>query len=365
MSFFDEHLTTPTLRRPPTKALAITGLVLLMTCLLGVLMRWKLTGVVGLRSLNFIHWRHAHSHLGYFGVVFPVLWLMWFQLSRNLPSRRWLQLYAFAVPLSTFGFLRAGYGVEAIAGSTAVLVVWWVSAWQQRQSLRTLRSWLAIVPVGIVIATFCILMIAMTSRRAPAQAKLWVQTFLSLFLLTVVLPVWMERWRWPSPPWFLWVLAAVHAALFLGIGQGWGGMGWGLIAMGLWSLWSLSRPNATPMDLQFWWAGWALGAVLLGMKLLPNTHVVAIAGLHYALLGPFVLSALSLWSPAPLPRLWRALYTLSLLAMCVGILGVQWKAWTGWAQWTATFSTLLWLELIALGLWWFRLVRSSHTRSAS
>ncbi len=43
---------------------------------LGVGLRWGMAGELHL-PLPFDHFRHAHSHTGYFGVLFPLAWLGW------------------------------------------------------------------------------------------------------------------------------------------------------------------------------------------------------------------------------------------------------------------------------------------------
>lgn len=60
---------------------------LLGTIGLGVWLRWALAGAVDLLA-PFGHLRHAHSHLGYYGLLFPLAWLGWKAAGATIPGRR-------------------------------------------------------------------------------------------------------------------------------------------------------------------------------------------------------------------------------------------------------------------------------------
>ena len=100
----------------------LTTLVLLSlvgTLTLGVGLRWALAGVPLLPG-GFVELRHAHSHLGYYGVLFPLMWWAWRRLGQRAPGLPLLGLYAVGVVMSAVGFAREGYGRPAIIGSTIV-----------------------------------------------------------------------------------------------------------------------------------------------------------------------------------------------------------------------------------------------------
>ncbi len=85
---------------------------------IGVLLRWALTGVVTL-SLPFSHLRHTHSHLGYFGLLFPLAWQGWRAANVHTPELVALFCYALSTIVACVGFEWSGYGPIAIAGSTS------------------------------------------------------------------------------------------------------------------------------------------------------------------------------------------------------------------------------------------------------
>ncbi|MEM6732542.1 MAG: hypothetical protein AAF658_13370, partial [Myxococcota bacterium] len=159
----------------------------LTTLALGVWMRWALTGSTRL-PFEFAHLRHAHSHLGYFALLFPLAWGGWSAAGAPVPGRAALVLYAFATCVSFVGFTLAGYGPVSIAGSTVVAIVWLWSAWPLLPRIRHLRDPLGGVPLGIVLALACVPPIAAILRSDPSLAQALVSTFLAALLFLVVVP---------------------------------------------------------------------------------------------------------------------------------------------------------------------------------
>lgn len=279
----------------------VVWMALLGTLGLGVWLRGSLAGAtwsqVSFSSFAFL--KHAHSHLGFFGVVFPIVWACWRERDDFFLAPRWMWLYLLGVVLSTIGFIRAGYGLDAIIGSSLVLLVWLVSAWRQRRLLWERNDWLALAPLGILLGSLCIPPIALLTRRDPALAALWVKTFLSVLLFLVALPAVLDRLSLRPPPRILWLLAGVSASLFLGVGA-WPILGLGLVYMAVWILWALLELPGLPLELAAMWGLWSLGAMLLGMGFIKNSHLIGIAGLHFTLLGPFLYSAWwGLWRHSP------------------------------------------------------------------
>ena len=155
--------------------------------MLGAYLRWVLAGVLPL-DWDFAHLRHAHSHLGYFGLLFPLAWLGWRRAGVALPGPRVLLVYSLANALAFFGFVRAGYGPEAIIGSTLVAVIWLRTSWQLRDRWCDMDDPLAAVLPGVIAAEACVPFIAYFLDRDGRLAHGLVTMFLTLLLLAVIVP---------------------------------------------------------------------------------------------------------------------------------------------------------------------------------
>lgn len=311
--------------RPTQLLLGLAALGLVGTLALGVPLRWFLAGVPLIPG-EFKHLRHAHTHLGYYAVLFPLLWWAW---PRGAPGPLVLGAYSAAVVVATVGFLREGYGLAAIAGSTGVLGVWLASAVGLRGALRQ-AGWLGSAGPAVVLGAACIPAVAVLSGRDPVLSGELVRTFLSLVLLGAVLPTALRAGGAPAPPWPFWLACTVLGALYLGplphrplgaalallgalLGRAaWAAAGLGGIERGLWGL-------------------SALGLGAWGLGLAPLDPHGAVAGLHFLVLGPVLLSferALG----APSPGWARAAYAGLVCAMAGAI-------WAGWARASAALGT--------------------------
>jgi len=254
----------------------------------GVFMRWFLAGKLAI-SLDLDAVRHAHSHLGYFGVLFPLAWLAWRQVGAPVPGVRILYLYVFATVLAFFGFLRAGYGPEGIVGSTLVGVVWVITAWRLRGRLRDIFDPLALVFPGVLFAQLCVPPIAFYIRPNPDLAYAFVATFLAMLLLGVIVPSALAS-RGVRLPWPIMLPAAVLGAASLGI---WStpAASIGLAVYGVLLVVAAVRGDFA-LHLRFAWLAVALGLMAMATGLLPNTRHVVIGAIHFLVLSP-VLGTLS------------------------------------------------------------------------
>lgn len=266
-------------------AWGLAGASLLGTLTLGLMLRWFLAGVP-LPVGEFVHLRHAHSHLGYYGLLFPLMWLAWRRIQRPAPGVAALGVYALAVAASTLGFLREGYGALSIVGSTVVLAIWVWSAWP----LRGERGWLATTLPAIWISAVIIPGVAVAaSRGEESLAQALVKGFLALLLLGAALPAALSAAGLRPPRAGLWALGVGASALALGpsphalTSQGLTLLG---VLLGL----SVARGGRLESVERALWIGLALGFVGRGLGLLPAHPQIAIAGLHYALLGPVMVT---------------------------------------------------------------------------
>lgn len=266
----------------------VIAFALVLTLSLGVWLRSALAGWVGLGGLDFAHLRHAHSHLGAYGVLFPLAWFAWQRRGVWVPGPWMQRVYTGAVGLAVVGFVRAGYGPEAIVGSTVVGGIWLVGAWKLRRSVFDWNDALAPVPVGIVAAMACVPNIALTLRRDPELAQRWVATFLGVLLLVAVTPsaVAVSRAKVRGAP--LLGVAGLLGAAALGV--------WpevpariGLAGFGVW-LASLAASRVLDAPTRVSWGLLGGGLLALASGLLPHARSSIIGAVHFLVLGPVLLS---------------------------------------------------------------------------
>lgn len=324
------------------------------TLLLGIALRWVFTGWTLPWGLQFKHLKHAHSHLGYYGVMFPIVWLFWRHKGSFQLHPIALVLYAIGIVMSTIGFVRAGYAIDSIIGSTLVGLVWLVSAWKQRRELLQSMSWLSSAPLGILLASCMIPPIAVYTRKDPAFALQLVQTFLSLLIFLVALPSVLKRLNMVAPWTLYWLICGISGSLFVGIVPH-PVLGLGLVGMASWVFWGAFGDEDVPRDQQVMWLLWAMGLAALGLELVPNNHLIAIAGIHLTLLGPFLAGAALTLVPRPgFPSWLRWVYITTLFVM-VGAIGIQhYHPHHEWSYVSAVSGSLLGLWITWAAIWLLR-----------
>lgn len=260
---------------------------LLLTLVVGTLLRAVLAGWGTLGPLSFADVRHAHSHLGYFAVLFPLAWVAMAQAGNPVPGPRLRGVYFGGAAVAFAGFLRGGYTFEAIVGSTLVGGVWLVFAWQNRRALGQLHSFVSNVGPGVLLASGFIPPIAVYTSKDAALAQRLVQTFLFLLLFGALLPVVLRKVRARPPPWPVWTAAGFLAALNFGVSSDMAWTGIGPVGLAACIFFSVSAPGVTWLDRSLFAAS-GLGVLLMGLRLLDNARDIALAGVHFAILGPFL-----------------------------------------------------------------------------
>lgn len=266
--------------------------------------------------------RRAHSHLGYYGVLFPLAWWAWARAGLRTPGRALTALYAGATVAGTLGFADAGYGPVSIAASTVVLGVWVHTAWGARGTLRggltrRHRSWWAPAVPAILLSAITIPAVAATLRRAPTLSADLVQGFLTILLFGVAVPAALSRGGAPAPDSRAWTLGAVGLALMLGPLPG--AAAGGLTMLLAWQLVAAAARMTGPLDLRLLWGLTGLALPPLALGIVAETHAVAIAGLHFVALGPVLLGLGAPVLPVGGPA-FRAAWLLGLGALTLGVL---------------------------------------------
>lgn len=254
---------------------------------LGLWMRLSMLGLLPV-GLDFAHLRHAHSHLGAYGVLFPLAFLAWQRRGAfTLPGAAMLA-YGVATALSVVGFLTRGYGGLSMVGSTVVAAIWAWAAWGLRARLRRPHDPLALVPLSIVAALACIPFIAFTLRKDPAFAHQLVTTFLGALLLLVVTPsalsaIGVRVW-WSPAVWLCGVLGVASLGLWENVLSR-AGLVVYASALGL-SVW---RAPVRPV-LRLAWTLLGAGLLAMALGLVPNLRPSVLGAIHFLVLAPVLLS---------------------------------------------------------------------------
>lgn len=328
----------------------VISLSLMGTMAIGVLLRWFLAGALEL-SLSFPHLRHAHSHLGYFGLLFPLAWMGWSAAGVHVFGAKVLWIYLLFVGVACVGFVIGGYGPVAIAGSTVVSGFWLWSAWALRDRMRDLKNLLGAVGPGLVASLACVPPIAIYLRPDPALAQGFVSTFLAGLLFTVVVPSCLAARNVRVGPWPLFLVSSATGALWLGVAPN------ELTQVGL-VLFSalLMRAGLSKnleLHLRVVWTITAAGLVVLAIGIVPNIRSVALGAIHFLVLGPILGTCASLWLPRPLPA-WAWWCGHACWSLMAGSLVAQAYVADAWiwsaAAWGGSLTMLWWVVILTWSL---------------
>lgn len=333
----------------------LIGASLIVAMLVGVWMRWMLAGAVPV-SVPWNHVRHAHSHLGYFGVLFPLAWLGWRSAGARVPGRAVIAAYSVANVAAFVGFWRRGYGPLAIVASTCIAGFWLWSAFALRDRPSRVRDPLGMVPFGIVLSLACVPPIAINLRSNPTLAHGFVSTFLAGLLFVVIVPSAFAARRISPGPWPAFLLVAVLAALCLGVAPH------PVTRAGLLSYAAMIVAPCFSKRLELHarlpWAlvGLGLGALALGV--LPNTRSVALGAVHFLILGPVLATLAPVWLTRPPPAWawWLGHLAWGTMSAALVLQAFVTSSWTWFAAAVGGTATLVW--------WSSSLVREARHRHA-
>lgn len=289
-------------------------LAALCTFALGFVLRAALAGAELAPLGEFADLRHAHSHLGVYGVLFPAFLLVAREAGLTEPKRSILRAYALAVAVAVIGFAIEGYGLVSIAASTCVLAVWLLTAFLQRRP-RT-KGWLASTAVALFVASLLVPLIALSPRLWPQLAQPLARTFTSLLMLGVFVPAALHRLDARAYPSWATLPVAIAAAFALGLDPSPLLLPFVVVA-GV-ALVVSGGGARTDLELRVAFALVGAGLVAYGTRLVPPTHAMAVAGVHALVLGPLLSTFAPRRIPRPVRIVWLALVAAMTLALVIG-----------------------------------------------
>ena len=296
---------------------------LLGTLTLGLWLRWSLGETWDLtRDLSRL--QHAHAHLGYFGLLFPLAWLGWRPSGVQPFGPGALLCYALCTTLTCLGVAFFGYGPVTIMGSAliAAFLIW--SSLGLFLGGHQADDPLVVVPWGVLVSLLCVLPIIMSLRSDNIPlAHDFASTFLAGILLLVIIPSAMAGRRLTVGPWPILFTTGLLGALFLGVVEH------TIARIGLFAyavlMITLTRSSKLEMHTRITWGVIATGLGLIALGVLPNTRTVALGTIHFLILGPVLATLAPLWLERPPP---------------------PWMWWLGHASWGAMSAALLAQEFI-------------------
>lgn len=326
---------------------ALLGVSLMGAMLVGVWMRWALTGAVTL-SWPVQQLRHVHSHLGYYGLLLPLAWLGWGATGARVPGRAALLAYAVAVAVAFVGFLRSGYGPVAIAASTVVAGFWLWSAFGLLDRLRRWEDPLGMVPLGVVASLSCVPPIALHLRTQPELAHAFVSTFLSGLLFLVIIPSALSARRISPGPWPVFLLFGALAALQLGVAPHPIPRAGLLAYAGMLLAPALSRRLEAHVRLPWGLVVLGLGGLALG--LLPNTRPVILGATHFLIFGPVLTTLSPIWlrRPPSAPAWWCGHLAWGSMSGVLALQAFVSSPWTWTVAALGGTATLSWWAVVLL-----------------
>jgi hypothetical protein len=296
---------------------------LFITLALGLVLRLIYTGF-HVPFLTTLDLRRSHSHLGFYGVLFPLIWSLLGRERLWVPRKKWAWAYVLAVAISVIGFAIEGYGISAHLASAVVLIFWITFAIKNFHSFPLKNNWLSLIPTSLFAATACVFLVGFFASQGKTQASTQLaRSFLTLLSFGVVIPVAIGK-VCPSARFLkFWPAALIGMAVFVSellppLYFFWGPLILGgIILINLFS--SLSEAKIySLLRLKLYWFLVGLSLIVFSIGTIRNSHYGSVAGVHFLVLGPILMSFVSLKG-----KLTRFSYDLSLAFMVISILAME------------------------------------------
>lgn len=252
-----------------------------MAILGGLVLRLQYTGFLSLEGIDL---RRSHSHLGFYGFLFP---LMWHELKNQfwVPGKIIKRIYILLLILSTIGFATAGYGVIAHISSFLTLVIWLIFAFKNIKTLKNLsEDMTSIIPLSIIASASVVLLVLISRFGTSVAPLLLVRVFLVILLFGVFAPMALRQVSNRIPHGVLWLVSVVGFGLLLAENlEGYlllmPALLGGLICYSIFP--SMKATVDEKNRIRLYWIGIALVLFLITLKVVPNNHFTAVSGIHF------------------------------------------------------------------------------------
>ena len=298
---------------------------LFLTVVLGLILRWQMAGYSSAHTSG-LYLRRAHSHIGFYGALFPITWLFLLNTAAWIPGRRLMLFYGLMVALSIAGFLYSSYAPLSISSSTIILAIWLQFAWKNhvRRRVDGAPKCLALIAPSIALASLQIFAVAFLARTNPELSLLMTRSFLAVLIFGVFVPVSINSIYCSNFFILPWFVATIVSAVYLsGISDFWP-LAFGPMWLAL-DIFRMITFRATPLGgeghLRLVWGVFAGALGLTGLQILPHSYHYGIAGVHFLILGPIFLTFAHKYFWLAEKAATRTVYELTLAAMVVAILG--------------------------------------------
>lgn len=295
---------------------------LLVTLLMGIILRLQYSGI----SLDFLanyDLRRAHSHLGFYGYLFPMIWSHLKPQGYWVPKGHWIWLYLGSVAFAIWGFLVGGYGPLSESFSLVVLIFWITFAIRNRDlSGYRNRTWLGSLSLSIGAAAFYILCIAGAAIAGSDDAPKLARGFVTVLAYGVFLPVVLESYFKVRFNAWIWVMGVVGFSLFMADLEQSFLFAWSPFLLAVIMTMSLSRGVSRESSFYVWRMRiyscvLAVSLFMLAFNIIDNTHFIAVTGVHFLILMIFMTTYLEKmkWPIVLLYDFAAGVMTLSLLML--------------------------------------------------
>ncbi len=256
-----------------------------ITILAGLLLRMQYSGYLGF--LSEIDIRRFHSHLGFYGFLFPLLWGIVPAYGFWVPGRKLRILYSVLLIVSMIGFGLSGYGIVSHISSFFVLLIWLSFGFKNIRMSYKGDRWINAIPMGVILSAVIVLTIfILRMTGADISIPQVVRVFLTTLLFGVFGPLALENISKPLFSVHIWLIVIFGVGVFLS------SLDFHIyfilfpVLAGMYLVLSfiknVSFKKLKADRLYSYWLLFAVGLVGMSCGYIENNHFTAVAGIHYA-----------------------------------------------------------------------------------
>lgn len=260
---------------------SLTSLLLVMTT--GILMRLQFAGL-SLSILEDFDLRQAHSHLGFYGFLIPLTWIINQIGFEEKRQQAVIRVYFVATFMAFISFLEFGYNWSSHALSGVVFAIWVYQSFKLKKRAPAFQKYMQL---SSALALTSLVFVIVGQKLLPETPKInFVYGFVSNLILFIVLPsILFDLYK--KFPTLLWSVSVVLNYLFeiqilhfLPINIGLSILGGIILTYSL----TMIKKDSFLRSVNFYFA--LLGSGMIFSGILPNQlgYNLQIASLHFCFL---------------------------------------------------------------------------------